>query len=73
MSYDSEIVVCGEINMRNRFGGYGGYAPFISSRIFLYIDSEETERADSAGVVFNWPIYCTSTKGARDLGPVRWN
>jgi len=60
------VALCGEINMRNGFGGFVGYGKFIATASRLILPDDEL--GDSVAIV-NWPRYCANNE-INDLGEV---
>jgi hypothetical protein len=53
VAYDDGVLVCGEMNAKNRFGGYVGYDLYISSgyRAEFWQESEISPEAANAGIL----------------------
>lgn len=63
MASGSRVSLCGEINMRNGFGGFTGYKRFIADGGAIVLpDSDLNEVV----IARDWSAHC----GSKDLGPV---
>lgn len=58
------VAFCGEINVKNGFGGYTGYQRFVATMVLSVLSSEMATNKDMDQV---WNRLC---RPANDLGPV---
>lgn len=65
---DQGIAICGEVNMRNGFGGFTGYQKFLATTHSLRLPTDE--ELSSVWIARDWPEFCTGP-GVRVVGPVK--
>jgi hypothetical protein len=65
---DHGVAICGEINLRNGFGGFVGYQKFLANSQSLLLPSDDD--LASVRITTSWPEYCTGPS-VRVIGPVK--
>lgn len=54
---DGQLMTCGMVNSKNRFGGYGGYEYFISTLSMAVLESQMTSGSEFKKA---WDLYCVN-------------
>jgi hypothetical protein len=63
-AFPKVIIYCGEINAKNRYGGYAGFKRFSDFAMPLKPEqSPDIERPDIPGPPIGWSVFCKGKSG----------